>query len=546
MGPDREGVLLHPIHYSQGLGWLEGDSGPKRAKLLPGLQEIQINSGQHQKRGFSLLHRLDRSVSSHSHPPTTPQLSPVLLCAPALPIQSTTLQPFFGSSGIHQNIGSNSSPTQIGAGARTMLPGRYNYPIQILPFCPIGSTDHDKDTAGARILDKLQKESHSFFHSNPPPRNYNRFHPVHGLSLSRMQGLSLSRSLIHGIRREKVVSLVQLSQMLGKMVSCLGIVPWARLHSRDLQWFLLPFQRRNMSASARKVRVPQHILSFLLWWTSSALNRGSLFKEPPRLKLTTDASLFSWGAHLQTHMTQGRWSQSDLTHNINWLELRAIHLALRHFSEIVVGKYVLIMTDNVAAKAHVNRQGGTQSWSLMLEALDLGLWAESKLKSICAEHISGEANQQADSLSRVTVNHSEWRLDPALFLEISRWFGQPQVDLFASEANSHLPRYFTRFLSLGVEGTDALCSRWPKELLYAFPPLPLIQATIHNVLLEQAEVILVVPHWPRWPWFADLVDLSVSPPWRILPSRIALSQGNLQHPDPQWLQLAAWHLSRRV
>ncbi|XP_039179600.1 uncharacterized protein LOC120299160 isoform X1 [Crotalus tigris] len=182
------------------------------------------------------------------------------------------------------------------------------------------------------------------------------------------------------------------------------------------------------------------------------------------------------------------------------------------------------MTDNVAAKAHVNRQGGTRSWSLMQEALDLGLWAESILESIYVENISEEANQQANSLSRATVDHSEWRLDLVLFLEISRQFGQLQVDLFALEANSHLPRYFTRFWSPGAEGTDALHSRWPKELLYAFPPLPLIQATIRKLLLEQAEVILVVPHWPRWRWFADLMDLSLSPPWRIPPSRIALSR----------------------
>ncbi|XP_015665850.1 dual specificity mitogen-activated protein kinase kinase 6 [Protobothrops mucrosquamatus] len=39
----------------------------------------------------------------------------------------------------------------------------------------------------------------------------------------------------------------------GKMVSCIAIVPWARLHLRDLQWFLLPFQRTNTSASSIQV-----------------------------------------------------------------------------------------------------------------------------------------------------------------------------------------------------------------------------------------------------------------------------------------------------
>ncbi|KAK9399508.1 hypothetical protein NXF25_012527 [Crotalus adamanteus] len=301
-----------------------------------------------------------------------------------------------------------------------------------------------------------------------------------------------------------------------------------------------------MSASTRKVRVPYHTLQSLRWWGSPAIHKGTFFKEPHRLILTTDASLFGWGAHMQTHMAQGQWSKHDLTHNINWVELRAIHLALCQFSNIVKGNHVLVMTDNVAAKAHINRQGGTKSWSLMQEALALGLWAESHLKSIRAEHISGEENRQADSLSRETIDHSEWRLEPNLFREISERFGQPQVALFASPANAQLPRYFTRFPSRGAEGTDTLRSRWPKGLLYAFPPLPLIPAVIRKLLLEGAELILLVPHWPRRPWFADLVDLSISPPWKIPADRISLSQGQLQHPDPQWLQLAAWHLKGRA
>lgn len=39
---------------------------------------------------------------------------------------------------------------------------------------------------------------------------------------------------------------------------------------------------------------------------------------------------------------------------------------------------------------------------------------------------------------------------------------------------------------------------------------------------------------------------SVSTPWRIPPDRIVLSQGALQHPESQWLQLTVWHLSGDV
>ncbi|XP_039189596.1 kelch-like protein 14 isoform X2 [Crotalus tigris] len=243
------------------------------------------------------------------------------------------------------------------------------------------------------------------------------------------------------VYRDRTIPLVLLSQLLGKMVSCIAIGPWTRLHLRDLQWFLLPFQQVNASASNRQVRVPVHILRSLRWWFSQAVTKGSSFKELDRITITTDTSLFGWGAHLQSQFVQGCWSRADLRHNINWLELRAIHLALHQFRHWIRGFHVLILTDNVASKAHVDCQGGTRSRSLMSEARLLGSWAESNLASLRAEHISGVENHQADFSSRSTVDPSEWGLHPDLFSEISHRFGHPILNLFASSTNAQLPRY---------------------------------------------------------------------------------------------------------
>lgn len=107
------------------------------------------------------------------------------------------------------------------------------------------------------------------------------------------------------------------------MIFCLAIVPWARLHSHPLQWFLLPSQRADCSNSKLRITVPQWVIGSLEWWRLPAMERDCLFREPPCLVLTTDASLFSWAAHLQSQVTQGRWTSADLLHDINWLELRA-------------------------------------------------------------------------------------------------------------------------------------------------------------------------------------------------------------------------------
>ncbi|XP_013930876.1 PREDICTED: uncharacterized protein LOC106556402 [Thamnophis sirtalis] len=173
----------------------------------------------------------------------------------------------------------------------------------------------------------------------------------------------------------------------------------------------------------------------LRWWLSPALAKGSPFKEPTRLTIKTDASLYGWGAHFRNQLAQGRWSTAEASHSINWLELRVVQLALICFQAGIWGCHVKVLTDNVSTKAHINRQGGTRSRSLMSEADDIGRWAEEL--SIQAEHISGTTNIQADWLSRATVDHSEWRLHPQLFQRIVQRFGCPQVDLFAMAANSH-------------------------------------------------------------------------------------------------------------
>ncbi|XP_032075421.1 uncharacterized protein LOC116510123 [Thamnophis elegans] len=176
------------------------------------------------------------------------------------------------------------------------------------------------------------------------------------------------RELAKEVQRRQRVPLLQLSQLLGKMISCFSIIPWAQLHSRCLQWFLLPFQKTSSSCSLVKVSLTPEILLFLDWWISPAIAQGSLLRDPPRLVVTMDASLTGWGPHLEDQAAQGLWSDSNLSHSMNWLELRAIHLALLYFQTSLQNSHVLVRMDNTMAKAHVNHQGGQEpflSWSLL-------------------------------------------------------------------------------------------------------------------------------------------------------------------------------------
>lgn len=195
--------------------------------------------------------------------------------------------------------------------------------------------------------------------------------------------------------------------------------------------------------SSIQVPVPKKVLRSLRWWRSLALSHGCLFFEPQRVVVKTDASLHGWGSHCQGQVAQGTWTDSKARRPVNWLELRAIFLALWAFHQLISGFHVLVLMDNVTAKAHTNCLGGTRSQSLMLEAMRLGLWVERHLSSLKAEHISSVANVQADWLSCQHLDHVEWHLHPQIFRELVAHFGTPEVDLFATQANAKLPRFFT-------------------------------------------------------------------------------------------------------
>ena len=150
----------------------------------------------------------------------------------------------------------------------------------------------------------------------------------------------------------------------------------------------------------------------------------------------------------QNLMVEGTWSQEVAQWHINCLELRAVVLSLRHFLPLVQGQVVLVRSDNTTTCAYINKQGGTKSSDLCAQACRLWQWCLDHNIVIRAAYIPGVVNVPADALSSgkslpVLLNHRgdhrEWSLATqvcqALFLRL----GEPQVDLFATKANSRLP-----------------------------------------------------------------------------------------------------------
>ncbi len=153
----------------------------------------------------------------------------------------------------------------------------------------------------------------------------------------------------------------------------------------------------------------------------------------------TDASSTGWGATYNGQAASGLWTGPRLLWHINCLELWAVHLALRQFRPLLLGKHVLVRTDNTAAVSYINRLGGIRSHRMSQLARHLLLWSHTQFKSLRAVHIPGQLNRAADALSRQLTFPGEWRLHSETIRLIWSRFGEAQVDLFASPESGCAP-----------------------------------------------------------------------------------------------------------
>ena len=60
-------------------------------------------------------------------------------------------------------------------------------------------------------------------------------------------------------------------------------------------------------------------------------------------------------------IARGTWSLPESKLHINYLELKAVFLALKEFQKLCIGKMVLVATDNSTVVAYINKEGGMRS-----------------------------------------------------------------------------------------------------------------------------------------------------------------------------------------
>ena len=336
----------------------------------------------------------------------------------------------------------------------------------------------------------------------------------------------------------EVLNYSQVSHLMGSLNWASGLIPLGRLYLRPLQRHFYSLSLTNRFTPLRKSD-PVVLANLLRQRLDPGFLTSGILIRPFQADYTifTDASSQGWGTHMRDSKISGTWTLIDRKLHINCLELKAVTCALQHWAPLLQGHQVMIATDNSTVVSYINKQGGTRSTSLLRLTVELFLWLESQDITVRARHIPGCLNVIADHLSRPNQPiPTEWSLHPKIVKRIFRFWGTPEVDMFATLSNSHLPRFMSPVPEPRALGVDALSQDWQGRSMYMFPPFPLLSKVVLKLWSTQvAEVILVAPWWPSQPWFPHLLRLCVEHPL-FLPYR----QDLLSQPGPEV------HLRRKV
>ena len=352
---------------------------------------------------------------------------------------------------------------------------------------------------------------------------------------------------IHALLLLPACPVRQFMSLIGLLTATEKQVHLGRLHMRPIQWHLKNNWRVPESLE-KIIPLPRALHPHLQWWLDedNVLQGQPLHPVRHALQIFTDASKEGWGAHVNEFTARGSWSVPESNLHINYLELKAVFLALKEFQNLCVDKIVLIATDNTTVVAYINKEGEMRSGPLCALLWRILTWCSQRQVTLKARHIPGRLNVIADKLSRLGQTiQTEWSLLPEIFQQICNQWHRPQVDLFATRFNHKLPQFVSPVPDSLAIAVDALTLQWGDLDAYAFPPTAILGKVVEKLLDSPCKrLILIALGWPNMPWFWDLVTMSSQVPLCLpnLPNLLTQPFNQIPHRNLTTLNLHAWLL----
>jgi ribonuclease HI len=362
--------------------------------------------------------------------------------------------------------------------------------------------------------------------------------------------LSKRQSLIEKIsvfRRKQKCTIRAFANLIGTITSVCPAVKYGWLYTKNFErekYLALLHSQGNYDAF---MRIPKNLLSDFDWWLKSLPNCfNPLIKDKYKVTMYTDSSLKGWGIVRGSQKTHGFWSESQSNMHINYLELLAIFYGLKSLARDEKKCSILLRVDNTTAISYINRMGSIQFPYLNSLAREIWKWCEAREIWLFASHIKSADNFEADEQSRCQKTEIEWELNNNYFKRICQSYGNPEIDLFANINNHKCNRYVSWFPDPGAVCVDAFTISWKNLKFYAFPPFSLISKVLQKIRIDNAEGVVVVPHWPAQPWFPCFLSMCKCKPLTFDANvNLLIHDSRIQHPLASSLSLMAGKLWSR-
>ena len=275
------------------------------------------------------------------------------------------------------------------------------------------------------------------------------------------------------------------------------------------------------------MRIPSSLSDDLDWWEQNILTKSNETRQKKfQLEIFSDASGSGWGAACNGEVIFGNWSMEEAKNHINYLELRAAFFGLQYFGKDKQNYELLLRIDNSTAVSYVNRMGGIQLPKLNQVTKKIWQFCEQLNLWVFASYY--KENIDADGASRSDNIDTEWELAPWAFNIIINKFGDIEIDLFASKFNKKKSVHYLWHPDSNAYCTYAFTICWRELKFFEFPPVALILRTIQKIKNDQAQGILVAPHWPSQPWFPLWSAMALGEPVIFKPNENLLLSVSMQ------------------
>jgi ribonuclease HI len=297
------------------------------------------------------------------------------------------------------------------------------------------------------------------------------------------------------------------------LAGLIGSLNATRLQNEKASLYLVKHNRLKDAAVQRegwdsKVMLTEMLKGEMMWWRETLRRnepKSLLHESKPDVHLWADASPEGWGAWIQRPegrlQALGKWQPEIANQTNNFRELWAVIMAIKRFAiyfSLHQIHHVRVHSDNSSVVFNIRRKAASRNLYPSIRHL-LSL-CDSLDLHLSVEHIPGEKNGIADSLSRLSRS-GDYSLKREVFQQMCNNLQvNPTVDMFATARNAQLPRFVSPVWNDQVMVRDSLSIPWGEGMPYLHPPIPLISKCLRKVLQENVPALLVLPLWKGQSW----------------------------------------------